>query len=166
MLPETQNVYTRFAMESYLRNADHNFHVSLSLGYCNNCRAISSVGGSYTIFEGNDCNGSHYGIVNSPEKCTSCHTGNFVKVSNYDASELRKIYGGKTPEIILDGIDAGLNRMNFPGLYNEQLPAVAQKWKGLSKQEKLKQINQLLRLQEKRAAAKRKVDNLEKVLTG
>ena len=151
-------------MENSLIKQDNNFHNNLLMAYCNNCRAISSVGGDYSVFEGRDCGGNHYKTERAPEQCTNCHTDNFIKISRYDMSKLKDVYKGKTAEIIFNGIKNGLERMYSLDPFNKELPRIISKWKRFNKQEKIKQINQLLDNQEKLSIARKKVESLEEVL--
>ena len=153
------------AMKVYLLKDDNNFHNQLSMVYCNNCKAIGSAGGDYTINVGRDCLGDNYKTKKAPEQCTKCDSNNFIKISEYDMSRLNEVYKERTVEIVIDGIKSGLEEMGFPNLYNKRLPKIADKWKRFGRPEKRKQINRLLREQKKLSVARKKVESLEEVLT-
>lgn len=152
------------AMNTYFRKENHNFHTSLKMAYCLNCESITPVGGNYTVFRGRDCLGDHYETKEVPERCKKCHTGKFIEISKYDMSELEEVYRGRTAEIVLGGIQKGLKGMDFPTLYNEELPGIANKWKRFNKKEKIRQINQLLDGQKKLASARKRARDLEEAL--
>jgi len=152
------------AMNTYLHNADRNSHNPLSMIYCDSCRAIGSAGGDYSVYAGSDCMGASYKTVRAPEQCMECHTGNFAKISKYDMSKLKGVYGGRTTEIILEGIKRGLENLRYPELYNEELPKIARKWKRVSKKERIRQVNQLLSTQKKLSVLKGEVKSLEETL--
>ena len=152
------------AMGSYLDKNDHNFHNRLFMAYCNNCQSISAVGGDYTVFAGRDCGGDHYKTEKSPERCLSCSGHDFIKIHSGSLIELKKRYGNKTSGVLIEGIKKGLNRMDFPSLYNEDLPKIANRWKRLSKEKKRMQINKILRLNKKISESKKQVENLEEII--
>lgn len=116
------------------------------------------------MYAGGDCLGDHYETKNSPEKCLKCDTTNFIKISKYDMSRLQEVYKNKTAEILVGGIKKGLENMNFPSLYNKELPKIARKWKGFNKKEKIRQINSLLSLQKRIEEQKDVTRNLEEAL--
>jgi len=156
------------AMTTYLSNNDHNFHNRLFTAYCNSCQSITMIGGDYTIFAGRDCGGDHYKTEKSPEACIKCHSPNFIKLigENYgrNYSSLIRIYRKRTSQIIIEGINNGLKRMNFPSLYNPDLPKIANRWKRLKKETKIKQIKKNIKLTEEIAKAKVQVNSLEELL--
>ncbi len=151
-------------MRDYLSRADNKFHNHLSMAYCKGCEAIISVGGDYTILKGRDCLGDHHKTVGAPEHCLKCNTNNFIKISKRDMSELERVYGRRAAEVVVDGIKNGLEKMDFPELYNKGLPKIERKWNRFNKQEKIRQVNQLLMVQKKLLIAREKVDGLEKAL--
>ena len=153
------------AMRSYLVNQNNHFYIGTSSAYCPACEAITAVVGDYERSTGTDCLGEHFKIVKAPEQCRECRTTKFIKISKDDMLNLRKEYGNRTAEILIDGIKKGLERMYSPSLYNEELPKIANKWKRLNKQEKIRQINQLLNEQKKLSIAREGVRNLEEALT-
>jgi hypothetical protein len=153
-------------MAEYLFRSDNNYHVRKSLAYCPQCRAISAAGEDHQVYLGTDCGGDSFGTEESQGHCLLCDSGNYVEVSIADLGKLKDIYGRRTPEVLLEGIENGLGRMNHPSLYNENLPELMVKWRRIPRAKKIEQIRELLKLNSRIALAKSRREKLEKILSG
>jgi hypothetical protein len=153
-------------MREYLYNTDNNYHIHMGFVYCRSCRAISAFGENHNVYLGADCGGDSYGTEKHTQHCIRCYTPNFIKLSLCDIRKLNEAYKSKTPEVLIDGINNGLQEMHFPDLYNEKLPKLIRSWKRVSKIDKVKQVNRLLIIGSKINAAKELADNLEKMVYG
>ena len=154
------------AMRSYIHKSDHNFHNCLEMAYCNGCRSITEIGGDYTVHAGTDCGGDHYETKHSPEMCVLCRSPNFIKISLHNFEKLYETYRGRTSDILIEGIKNSLEKMDFPSLYNENLPKIANKWKKLNMDEKKKQVRGLLNLNKQISRAKKELESLEGIIYG
>ncbi len=149
-------------MDEYFIQKDHGFHVSLSLAYCRGCNAITQVSGSYYKHIGNDCLGSHYEETKNPERCRTCKAEeNYIKFSLEDIIKLKSYI---SPETLIIAIDNGLKKMQFPSLYNQNLPKAEKTWKELSNKEKVSEIVQLYSICGELSDLKGKTKKLEKIL--
>jgi len=150
------------AMDKYLHNKDRNFHINLYMAYCNTCKTVTSVGGDYMSYTGSGCGDDNHERVRSAEKCGSCSNISFIDISVDDMSRFKEIYKERAAEILINGMDNGLKEMDYPTLYNKELPKIVNKWNKLDKTEKINQINQLFNLQKELSDARKKVRSLEK----
>ena len=153
-------------MAGYLFKKDQNYHVHTSLAYCMQCRSITATGENHNVYQGTDCGGDSYGIEKSANHCLNCYSGRFIEFSVLDLGELRKAYGDRTAEIIISGIENGLEEMSASVLYNENLPNLAAEWNKLPRKRKIEQVNSLLRWNSRLGAARKRKEKLEKILLG
>jgi len=151
-------------MHEYLTNNNHGFYSHLLLGYCNTCQSVVGIGGDYTKFSGRDCFGNHYETVHNPTSCLNCRSGSFIKISPKGLNPLEEQYKERTADILIRGIESGMEKMTSPTLYNEQLPEIYDKWKKLNMKKKRQQIANLLEHNKKINEAKKKVKELESIL--
>ncbi len=153
-------------MAEYLFRRDNNYHVRKSLAYCPQCRTISAAGEDHNVYLGTDCGGDSFGTEESSGHCLLCGTGNYIDISIADLGRLRKIYGRKTAEVFLEGIENGLGKMDYPTLYNKSLPELTARWKRIPRARKIEQVKELLKLNSRIALAKSRREKLENILSG
>lgn len=153
-------------MRDYWIKNDRNFHISFKVGYCMNCEAIRGIGGDYRV-SGFDCGGENFTRVEEEEKCLSDRSKKFIVISTYDMTELRKIYGERTPKLLIDAIkkSTGKGEFDFPDLYNPNLPEIMRRWNTLSTEEKERDIANLFRVQELFSKTEKMKESLESALS-
>jgi hypothetical protein len=145
------------AMKTYLINDDHNFHTSPQMIYCQGCNEISLAVGDYKRFKGRDCLGEHYETIHKEKACKNCNCNIYSWINPTDIYELEQ----KPEEDIITAISKTFQKMNFPTLYNEELPSIYHRWRNLPKDKKKRQIKGLIDINKKIHETKQKAKTLE-----
>ncbi len=144
------------AMKIYLINDDHDFHTSPQMIYCQGCNEISLAVGDYKRFKGRDCLGEHYETIHGKKGCKNCGCNIYSLISPTDIYEVQN-----PEEDIIKAISKTFKKMNFPSLYNKNLPPIYHRWRNLPKDKKKKQIKHLININSEIHETKQKTETLE-----